>query len=143
MQRISKTQGGTRMPQCPISSDATGRGKEYTNRSLVLVECGPTFFGYVFHVARILSTPALWNVTGQPLSLTRSIYTHAGICSTLSHWVWGFTAGQCLELFLRCHMIRAHSFPRQNLTNSAANLVNSAVTAARQMKFRGSPRLHS
>src|SRR6218665_2453090 len=43
---------------------------------------------------------------------------------------------------------RAHSFPRQNLTNSAANLVNSAahhgntdeipwLTAAPQVKFRG------
>src|SRR6218665_1134130 len=37
-------------------------------------------------------------------------------------------------------MSRAHSFPRQNLTNSSANLVNSA---ARQMKFRGSPGIYS
>jgi len=39
-----------------------------------------------------------------------------------------------------CEKSLGPSFPRQNLTNSAANLVNSA---ARQMKFRGSPRLHS
>jgi len=43
---------------------------------------------------------------------------------------------------------RAHSFPRKNLTNSAANLVNSAayrgkadeiprLTAATQLNFRG------
>jgi len=43
---------------------------------------------------------------------------------------------------------RAHSFPRQNLTNSAANLVNSAahrgkadeiprLTADTQLNFRG------
>ena len=43
---------------------------------------------------------------------------------------------------------RAHSFPRQNLTNSAVNLVNSAahrgkadeiprLTAATQLNFRG------
>src|SRR6218665_1904694 len=37
-------------------------------------------------------------------------------------------------------MTRAHSFPRQNLTKSTANLVNSA---SQQMKFRGSPRIHS
>src|SRR6218665_3191306 len=45
-------------------------------------------------------------------------------------------------------IIRAHSFPRQNLTNSAVNLVNSAanrgkadevprLTAATQLNFRG------
>src|SRR6218665_1968285 len=45
-------------------------------------------------------------------------------------------------------IIRAHSFPRQNLTNSAANLVNSVahrgkadeilrLTAATQLNFRG------
>ena len=45
-------------------------------------------------------------------------------------------------------IIRAHSFPRQNLTNSAANLVNSAahhgkaaeiprLTADTQLIFRG------
>src|SRR6218665_2299347 len=45
-------------------------------------------------------------------------------------------------------IIRAHSFPRQNLTNSAANLVNSAahrgkaneiprLTAVTQLNFRG------
>ena len=45
-------------------------------------------------------------------------------------------------------MIRAHSFPRQNLKNSAANFVNSAaycgkadeiprLTAATQLNFRG------
>src|SRR6218665_92864 len=45
-------------------------------------------------------------------------------------------------------MIRAHSLPRQNLTNSAANLVNSAahrgkaneiprLTAVTQLNFRG------
>ena len=45
-------------------------------------------------------------------------------------------------------MIRAHSFPRKNLTNSAANLVNSAahrgkadeipwLTAGTQLNFRG------
>src|SRR6218665_2575343 len=44
-------------------------------------------------------------------------------------------------------IIRAHSYPRQNLTNSAENLVNSAENlvnfAARQMKSRGSPPIHS
>jgi len=45
-------------------------------------------------------------------------------------------------------IIRAHGFPRQNLTNSAANLVNSAahrgkadeiprLTAVTQLNFRG------
>ena len=45
-------------------------------------------------------------------------------------------------------IIRAHSFPRQNLTNSVANLVNSAVhrgkadeiprlTAVTQLNYRG------
>ena len=52
------------------------------------------------------------------------------------------------SLALEALMIRAHSFPRQNLTNSAENLVNSAVhrakadeiprlTVATQLKFRG------
>jgi len=45
------------------------------------------------------------------------------------------------------HIIRAHSFPRQNLTNSASNFVNSAahrgkadeipqLTADTQLNFR-------
>ena len=54
----------------------------------------------------------------------------------------------CMNVHIKILIIRAHSFPWQNLTNSAANLVNSAahrgkedeiprLTANAQLNFRG------
>jgi len=53
-----------------------------------------------------------------------------------------------VTLTIRIKITRAHSFPRQTLTNSAANLTNSAahrskadeiprLTAVTQLNFRG------
>ena len=53
-----------------------------------------------------------------------------------------------MPLYITEVIIRAHSFPRQNLTNSAVNLVNAAahrgkadeiprLTAATQLNLRG------
>ena len=58
------------------------------------------------------------------------------------------TVNETLLQYFKDLINRAHSFPRQNLTNSAANLVNSAayrgkadeilrLTAATQLNFRG------
>ena len=57
-------------------------------------------------------------------------------------------ANLCVVRMQRAYISRAHSFPRQNLTNSTANLVNSAahrgkadeipqLTEDTQLNFRG------
>ena len=76
-------------------------------------------------------------------------YNHC--CAILCHVILLHIALLQVKLYhaILSHVIfRAHSFPRQNLTNSAANLVNSAVhrgkadevprlNAATQLNYRG------
>jgi len=60
---------------------------------MVLVEYVPTSFGYVFHAGtHFINTRPVECRRLAAVSDTQ--HTRAGICSTLSHWVWGFTAGQ-------------------------------------------------
>src|SRR6218665_2722032 len=63
---------------------------------MVLVEHVPTSFGYVFHPGTHFSNTRPVEFRGWPLSLTHRI--HAGIYSTLSHWVWGLLQGICSTL---------------------------------------------
>jgi len=69
-------------------------------------------------------------------------FTLGKSCQNISQMVCLF------YVFIWLVRFRAHSFPRQNLTNSAANLVNSAahrgkadeislITADTQLSFRG------
>jgi len=68
-----------------------------SNPRQVLVEYVPTSFGYVFHVGMHFSNTHPVECR-RPAAVFYTQHTFAGTCSTLSHWVWGFTAGQCLEL---------------------------------------------
>ena len=75
-----------------------------------------------------------------------TMYTKGEACSTCVDSQW-CEEGLCVRQYITI-ISRAHSFPRQNSTNSAANMVNSAahrgradeiprLTAVTQLNFRG------